>query len=657
MGTLREWGRKLRRTASAFRADDSGNVAIMSFFTIIPMILLMGGSIDLWRLEMERKRVQSVLDRGVLAAARVDHNQANGAGQVGVDQIKAIVTSYAAAQGVTLPPEPATQWNIRNERDNGYRRVEVASTFQMPTTFFKMLDRDTFELEVASVAEEQKTTVEVSLVLDISGSMASYIDNTRQSRRIDEMKTAAGVFVDALLPSEAAKKHTSISLVPYTSSVSMGRGMFNYLRGGARDHEHSSCVYFTNADYSSNNIPNFRSRTQVEHFVYYTHRTFYNFNNGNFESGGGRGMLRENRLNNPQIGHSTGNQEDWDLGNFTPKGGYNAYFKNRNLDDGLEYGPFNCPDDPHAYMLKDYVTTDVAAARSSGDEFEYAHATLGNIRVEHDELFEHVADCEWTSLGYRKRSRGRWRYRIPNDSDGPREGPGRGSESHCRWHPSEARIADNTRSFEQAVNDDHVGFDEDDPSILYFSNDDAVLKDRINRLGMHQNTSTQMGMKWAEILLNPAFRGSIAGAAGAGVIQLDPDLAGRPYDYDKDGNSKFIVLMTDGRITSMPRKRTTEFNYNAQGHNSRTYTGTSTAVSQFNRVCARVKEARYDIQVFTIGFALGSANDATKTQLRNCASSPAHYKDVDDPTQLRQAFLEIAASINTLRLRSTTPGS
>ena len=74
------------------------------------------------------------------------------------------------------------------------------------------------------------------------------------------------------------------------------------------------------------------------------------------------------------------------------------------------------------------------------------------------------------------------------------------------------------------------------------------------------------------------------------------------------------------------------------------YVGTSTKNARLDNICTAAKEA--GIIVFTIGF---EAPYSGRTVLRNCASSDAHFFDVDG-MEISEAFTSIASSISKLRL-------
>jgi len=84
--------------------------------------------------------------------------------------------------------------------------------------------------------------------------------------------------------------------------------------------------------------------------------------------------------------------------------------------------------------------------------------------------------------------------------------------------------------------------------------------------------------------------------------------------------------------------------WNAYYHTPRRHVGSNTKDNRTYDICDAAKEE--DIIVFTIGFEAPSRG---RTVLRNCASSDAHYFDVEG-LEIRDAFASIATSIRKLRL-------
>jgi hypothetical protein len=97
-------------------------------------------------------------------------------------------------------------------------------------------------------ANQGISQVEVSLVLDISGSM-------RSNSKLDNLKVAADQFVDAVLGSNAkGTKTTHISIVPFSTNVNAGPTLASYLNF-TNNQASTYCADFSDAEYSSAALP------------------------------------------------------------------------------------------------------------------------------------------------------------------------------------------------------------------------------------------------------------------------------------------------------------------------------------------------------------------------------------------------------------------
>ena len=190
----------------------------------------------------------------------------------------------------------------------------------------------------------------------------------------------------------------------------------------------------------------------------------------------------------------------------------------------------------------------------------------------------------------------------------------------------------------------------DTQSILYSSESVDDLTGLINNMPMSDGTGTHYAMRWAVALLNPSSRPAFEHLSANGVI-TDTFISDRPLDYGTANALKFIVLMTDGKITEQvrPSDPTHELNpyvelQDRSWSHRTTITSSGTNVNSFYDMCNDAKDD--GIVIFTIAF---EAPSAARTQMANCASSASHYYNVSG-LEIGEAFRSIASQINNLRL-------
>ncbi|WP_229724161.1 pilus assembly protein TadG-related protein [Cribrihabitans marinus] len=226
----------MRRIMVDYIRNDSGSMSLFVSFLLLIMLAVGGLGVDVMRFERDRARLQSALDRAVLAAADLDQTQ----------DPKAVVEDYLAKEGllqnlkeVKVTPESAGQ---ENTGPLGFRIVEARAESRFPTHFMHLSGVDFLTAQAGSIAEESIGEVEISLVLDVSGSMNNY-------NRLTNLKVAAKDFIDQMVQN-TRDGDLSISIVPYATQVSVPETIFDqYKTEGTNDY--SRCINFNGSDFNS----------------------------------------------------------------------------------------------------------------------------------------------------------------------------------------------------------------------------------------------------------------------------------------------------------------------------------------------------------------------------------------------------------------------
>ncbi|MCT4370186.1 hypothetical protein CLG85_007540 [Yangia mangrovi] len=232
----------LMRGSDAFLRDEGGS---MSYFALVSSLVMMafgGIGVDMVFTELNRTKVQNTLDRAVLAAADLDQ----------ILDPEDVVADYMAKMGLG-------DALVSSDVDEGlnYRIVTADGFVEAPSNFLGLLGIDTTTASGHAQATERFNKVEVSLVVDISGSMAN-------NSKMDNLKTAAGEFIDTLLTS-GSDDLVSISLVPYSEQVNAGPAILSYLPVNWK-HGYSHCLEFPNSTFASAALDTSISYDQMQHF-------------------------------------------------------------------------------------------------------------------------------------------------------------------------------------------------------------------------------------------------------------------------------------------------------------------------------------------------------------------------------------------------------
>lgn len=230
-----------------FKNDERGSILIFSLFLLVMMLMIAGMSVDLMRSETQRSRLQSTLDRAVLAGASLEQT---------LDS-EEVVRDYFAKAGLSEFLTDVTVVEGSNSKT-----VNATAETAVNTYFMNMLGIDTLRAPAGGQAEESLKNIEISLVLDISGSMDSW-SYSGNDKKINLLKDAAQDFVylmqcnpDDSSGSSACTVETdtvSISLVPYAEQVLVGEDLFQQFNV-TDEHNYSSCADFTQSDFSDADI-------------------------------------------------------------------------------------------------------------------------------------------------------------------------------------------------------------------------------------------------------------------------------------------------------------------------------------------------------------------------------------------------------------------
>lgn len=231
--------------ARDFRRDERGAMAAPTCFTVLAMVAVGGIGVDLMRMERDRTLLQYTLDRAVLAAADLDQPKAPDA----------VVLDYLTKSG--LEEYYQTPWW---ESGIGFKKVQGTIDTTFPTHLLQHAGVDELPIYATSRAEESIDGLEISLVLDVSGSM-------RSNSRLTNLKMAAKEFVDTMVANTTDGK-MSISIVPYATQVSLSEELYNqYNINTPGDTIYSRCVNFAGSDFQTTTLSRTAELEGTMHFT------------------------------------------------------------------------------------------------------------------------------------------------------------------------------------------------------------------------------------------------------------------------------------------------------------------------------------------------------------------------------------------------------
>ena len=186
----------------------SGNVAVFGALAILPIISVIGLSVDYERTVNARIKVQSIVDQAAIAAATVQRATANSSAAIAAAQDA--VDDQVAAYGASLDCGPSLATVDADEN-----KLAVSVDCAQDTAFMQIVGLDEIGFRVRSETTWLVDRLEVAFVFDMSASMAG---------NVADLQAAATDALDLLLPGSGSGlvADTRIAMVSYGDMVNAG---------------------------------------------------------------------------------------------------------------------------------------------------------------------------------------------------------------------------------------------------------------------------------------------------------------------------------------------------------------------------------------------------------------------------------------------------
>lgn len=225
-----------------FWRDDNGAMILLGLVFLMLMMMMGGLAVDLMRFEATRTQLQQTTDRAVLAAASLKQK---------LDP-EDVVRDYFDKAGLSDKLQ-----SVEVVQSFNAKSVSVTAAAEVPPFFLPLIGIDELSAPAAGTAIEKINDLEISLVLDISGSM-------NQSNRLTNLKIAAREFIDTIFAS-AQPGRTTVSIIPFSGHVNLGpqvASVFNM----AMIHSTSYCMDLPPSTFASTTVSRTTSFPQAGHF-------------------------------------------------------------------------------------------------------------------------------------------------------------------------------------------------------------------------------------------------------------------------------------------------------------------------------------------------------------------------------------------------------
>ena len=233
------------RCLGNFGRDEDGNTMILGLFVFVTMLAAGGMAVDFMQAERERAQLQYTLDRAILAGAALSQP---------LDP-RTVVEDYFLKSDVDdynlVVSEPEGSNSITS------RRLEANVNSNIKNYFVNMVGVGDLKISARAAAEEKIQNVEISLVLDVSGSMGS-------NSKMTNMQDAAVEFVQTVLTDDNVDR-VSINIIPYNMQVNAGQSLLDNMLVTS-EHANSNCVDFTSSQFSETAISDTTTYQRTGHF-------------------------------------------------------------------------------------------------------------------------------------------------------------------------------------------------------------------------------------------------------------------------------------------------------------------------------------------------------------------------------------------------------
>jgi len=624
MPTPSRFLRRLNEGFAAFarrlRRDERGAIAVQFALLALPLAVLVFGLVDVSRVSLQRRQMQDALDAATLIAARSTAVTDAELEAVGDPAFLAEVAGMNL--GLT-----ASSASFKMGADN---HIIGTATATLQPIIANLWTKGNFPVTATSDVVRSSKNLEVSLVLDITGSMGG--------TRIADLKTAASDLVDIIVKDVQAPFYSKVALVPYAAGVNVG-SYASAARGPVPVRAISGADWLASGKTITGITRANPAVVTVSNHGYATGDKVY--------LSGIKG--NDATLNGKTYTITRVSSNTFSLNGVSTSSNYNN-------GGGVAQ---KCLTSACSIV----VTTSASHGFITGDQISFANMagltslngttrTITNLTAT---TFDTglggssstgvytgggTATCEQsTNPGCNKLS-----YTNANGTTGVVRplstcvSERSGTQAYTDAAPSTAYVGLNYPSDTPLTNSPNPC---PSPEITPLSSDRSVLKAEINGLEAGGSTAGQIGLAWGWYMIAPNFG------------YLWPNATQRPAAYKTKDLMKVVILMTDGAFNTPYCNGVIAYNAGVGSGSSSDHINCNATngdpFTQARALCAAIKNSANDITLYTVGFDVGS--DATaKSFLTSCASDTSKAFFPATGSELKSSFKAIAQEISDLRI-------
>ena len=606
-----------------FKSDERGAFIVIFGVLAIVLIATSGAVVDYTAIEQARTRAQVALDTAALGLQPTIYDSGVTTATLKTSSESLLVqqlntsggNGWAICDSMAVPPCVRVD-TVTTDTIEGTLHLEAS--INMPTAFVSLIGFPSIEASLVAEATRKKLNLEVAMVLDNSGSMASY-------SRMSNLKTAANNAVEILFSGAATQPNVFVGIVPFTEFVNVGTSNSTATWMDQSGNSGISNDNFDNDDYDGNTYTGAVDRLSL----------FSDLTNVSW-----KGCV-EARVSPYDTDDTPSNIASPDT-LFTPafapdepdSGFYNSYLPDKPASCNQEpkwvwtQTKYSCNKNAdYGQYYYDTATCDGASPTNTYQTVSELGVVTTTTSTRPSSIYNNPdpGSSAYTDVYYKVSGSGSsnmtnrrirtWTYKYSNREL---------QERICKY--SGATISTSV---------DGPNVDCPNNSLLPLTNVKATVKAKITAMVADGGTNIHQGAIWGFHMLSPT------------------EPLTEATDYDSVG-SKIMIVMTDGENThAYSSNMNKAYWYVAYGYpyNGR-LTGTSTSAlkAEMNTrtltTCTNAKAA--GIVIYTIG--LSSPNSTTTNMLTSCASDSSKAYFPTAASELDAVFEDIANQLSNLRL-------
>lgn len=604
-----------------FRKDERGVFAVMFGLMAIVLIATSGAVVDFTSMEQARTRAQTALDSAALALqGKID--------DLTEDELKAqaqaILEERLDDNNITAVVDSA-------DEDTNAGTLNLQAHIVVPTFFVQLVGISSIEAGLESEVTRASSDIEVSLALDVTGSMAG--------TKIEDLIEATKELIELLVSDTQTPTYSKMAIVPWSVAVNVGSSYADSVRGAATPGvKISTATWMSGTSKTISGVTKANPAvvtTSAAHgftagdYIYITNvNGMTNLNNNIYKVGTVTSTTKFRLLT---TSGSNVNSSSWSAFTtsssskvtkclnsscqvlVTTSGTHGLSAGNTVYITGAS-GTMNL-NGTHASAVGTVPTTSSYYLTDRDSDAVLYTSYTANSGTSYCTLY----GC--TYYYFNNAAGGYTLYKINTCATD------RTTNTYTDAAPSTTPLGKNYRS---------NGSDCLEQEIVPLTSNKATLNALVGDLEATGSTAGHIGLAWGWYMLAPNF---------AYLWPTDS----QPAAYDEDNLVKVVIFMTDGDFnTPYCNGVVAKDAGNDSSYNSCTSPNGSSK-SQAEKLCDAIKAPANDTLLYTIGFDL-AGNSSALTMLKNCATSPDQFFQADDGTDLKVAFQDIADQLSDLHI-------